>query len=332
MIFDNISRDLGIKRGRRESCDDFYVRLAYSAAGRVAMLSLLDAPEDEQTSITHFKNRVKRELKALLIAADISEVDNSEIDTITDEIYREYSETGYLYHAPNRIEAAYNHKSIVDNIIFIRGAILQRNVLVSGLGYYLQNSKLEMDYPEIDFIEMFNILPLSLEKYYKKMIDHREWESFEPIGRVEYLRVRGTFSRGYWNQIPDRDGTISLLRAGDQGREIYYLYRCMDEGIQCSPLPEWMTHNYEYRQIACAILNHEKTLPSTVAVDDGKLVRINIGYLFPSQIQNLIMLYSWPDNIKDPQRGFRRWMDIKVWKAIRSKVEPLGYTFIEEHN
>ena len=333
-VLDEISKSLGIPRGTGEKIDDWHERLSYSAAGRVAILSLDDQLEDEPVSITHFKRRALRELKALFAAGGLSELNEEESDDIAEEIYEEYLKAGYVYHTPNRIDKVPYKVSKIGNVLFMRGTQPREQVSISGLGFYRNvkdvNTGKDSESHILNFKEMFHIPTLTLGQWYEKITAHRNWENINFQGQTEYLRVKGSFSRGYWNQEADRSGEVSLLRTGEQGTELYFLYRYQNGEIVCSSLPGWMTQDYGYRQVACAILYHEGTLPTTRFSRDGAVEYLNIGYLFPPSIQNMIMLYSWPSNIKRPGSEFRRIMNSEICKAVQTQLEPLGYEFIEE--
>ena len=60
-LFKEIASSLRIEIGKTESMSSWHTRIAYSAAGRIAMTSLWDSTEDENSdgiSITHFKHKV----------------------------------------------------------------------------------------------------------------------------------------------------------------------------------------------------------------------------------------------------------------------------------
>jgi hypothetical protein len=337
-IFDAISKSLKIQRGSEETIQHWHERLAYSAAGYVGVLSLYDDLENQETSgepisITHFKRRVIRELKALCAAGNISEFEKNGKKYIAEEIYRLYLTLGNLYRAPRKIDSVPYRGAKAGDILFLRGVPVNRTVRMSGIGFYrkMQEESIESECQIINFNEMFHISALSLDQWYAKITDSTPWKNYRHQGKIEYLRIAPPFTRGYWKEKPDRNGKISILRIGEKERKQYFLYRSQGDQIMCSPLPDWITQKSEYRQIACAILHHEGVLPKSNYIRNGRIVTLNIGYLFPPSIQNMIMLYSWPQNIRNSQGGFKRMMNIEIWEVLQSQLEALGYEFVEEH-
>ncbi len=335
-IFNEIASSLNITRGVSESSPDWIGRIIYSAAGRSALYSLYDHLEDEESvSITHFKARARRELVALCSAGNLTSITEEVIQDICDEVYNEYVNTGYVYHLPNRIEPAPEKAVLWGHVSFVRGMTFDNRAKSSGIGYYLlpseknnNNSNVEASLSE--FYKMFHISRVKLDDYYQKLVDRKSWQLFHAVDNIEYLRTSGSFSRGYWNSSPDKDGNISLLRVGLQGERIYYLYRYENNHIYVSVLPDWMTNNYEYRQIATCLLSHRDVLPDSAIRVDKNIVQLNIGYLYPPSIQNVIMLYSWPKSLNNVKTVFNRVMTRPVWESIRSAIEPLGYKIREE--
>jgi hypothetical protein len=334
-LFKEIASSLNITRGSDESSTNWMERITYSAAGRTALYSLYDHLEDEESvSITHFKNRARREISALCAAGNMTFITDDICREICDEIYDEYLNTGYLYHSQYRIEPVpykISHGKFID---FIRGATFDKKTKASGLGCYFmktnedEESSSDSSFSEI--FEMFHINHMKLDDYYRKLIERSSWQLFNAFDNIEYLRITGPFSRGYWSQQPNKDGDISLLRIGQQGGKIYYLYKYENNNSYVSVLPDWMTNNNEYRQIANCLLFHRGTLPESVIHTDKNIVELNIGYLYPPSIQNVIMLYSWPKNLNNVKTAFNRVMNLQVWESIRAVIEPLGYKFKEE--
>jgi len=334
-MFDEIAFSLNITRGTDEPEENWIERVIYSAAGRAALYSLYDHLEDEESvSITHFKNRAKREIMALCAAGHITSI-TDEAGQICDEIYEEYVSTGYLYHLKGPVEAVPDIAASGKLVKFVRGAVFNNRTKASGLGCYFlpsdkEDDRLSTHMPCTDFYQMFHINRMQLDSYYRALIRRSTWRPFNGSDDIEFLRMNGSFTKGgYWCQKPLKDGTVSLLREGRQGKKQYYLYKYEDNRIYISVLPDWLTEKKEYRQIANCILFHRGTLPASVVHMGENLVQLHVGYLYPPPIQNVIMLYSWPEFLNDMTK-FHRVMNRQVWESIRAALEPLGYKFKED--
>lgn len=330
-VIEKIGNELGIARGNQEEDSQWKSRIIYSAAGRIALASLWDVSEDEQAiSIIHFKRRAERELKALISSSSVlGRIYDGITEAIIDEIYSIYLNAGYIYHTPNHIEPVPEKVVSVGKNCLIRGSALQESVHMSGLGLYSQ-STLKDKYNTVNSVnELFKLPQIMLTDYINKLLKYAEWKVFGVEERAEYLRMSPPFSGGYWCKEADKTGGISLLRIGQPGRHIYYLYKFENKSILSSPLATWMTDGYEYRQIACGLLMQNNKLPMTRYMQDGRLVHIHIGYLYPPAIQNFVKLYSWPETMNHFPSDFRRVMTGDLFEVFRMIIEPLGFGFMK---
>lgn len=330
-VIERISNSLRIDRGRQEDGNLWKARVIYSAAGRIALASLWDVPEDEQSiSITHFKRRAEREIKALTSSSiELEKIFIDNIEAIVNEIYEIYINTGYMYHTSNHIEPIPDIITPAGKYYLLRGCALQENIYMSGLGLYGEAS-LENKYTEASSVnELFQIPQMSLTNYIEKLLSYAEWNEFRFHEHVEFLKMKPPFTGGYWSREEDRSGLVSLLRIGQPGSYIYYLYKYGDGGIEVSSLPQWMTDKFEYRQIACCLLSRRDMLPATVYWNDGELTHFHIGYLYPPRIQSFLKLYSWPEFMNHFPSDFRRVMTKEVFDVCRTSIEALGYSFIK---
>ena len=330
-IIEKISSALGIIRGKQEAETLWSARVIYSAAGRIALASLWDMPEDEQpVSITHFKRRAEREIKALASSSDdLENYFNDSIEAITNEIYDIYLNTGYLYHTSNHIEPVPEVSALSGRCYLLRGSAVQETIHVSGVGLY-SLSGLKKTHTVVNSIyELYRIPQMNLGTYIDKLLGYADWKNFSLSERAEFLRTKPPFTSGYWCGDPDNSGNVSLLRLGPPGSYIYYLYKCENRQLVVSPLAQWMTDGYEYRQIACGLLTSGNVLPDTTFWHDGELTHVHLGYLYPPKIQNFFKLYSWPESMTHFPSDFRRVMTKEIFNIFRMNIEPLGYGFCE---
>ena len=144
---------------------------------------------------------------------------------------------------------------------------------------------------------------------------------------TEYLRLKPSFSRGYWVTEPDKTGTVSILRTGMKGSQLYYLYRYIDTTLEVSPLSQWQVENYNYRTLACACLSTCGTLPPIEYSEDGSLVHVRMNYLLPPRELEFLKCYSWPERCTSLPCDFRRKLSVEVFEAIKYILSEEGYSF-----
>lgn len=332
-LFKEIASSLKIERGKTESLSSWHTRIAYSAAGRIAMTSLWDSTEDENSdgiSIKHFKHKVIRELKAFCEMDEeikyFSDNEEDFIKDIADEIYEIYLKTGFFYHKSYVIYPIPERIFTYEQITFVRGSAIQEHVNMSGLGFYTMS--LKNQYFQVDTIyEMFNISTLNLDQVWDKIISRYEPLTPMSLDNVEYLS-QSSYFLGYWSKVPEKTKNISLLRDRECIDGNYYLYRNTEEGCLYRKLPNVMIRNGEYLQIANCILNESHNLPPAIYKEDGDIIYLSICYLYPPSILNFIKLYSWPQ--KKVSNDFERVITKEIFEFIQLVLTSLGYSFTKQ--
>ena len=149
---------------------------------------------------------------------------------------------------------------------------------------------------------MFGLDQENLQTLWRITLSAASWKSdlsFEQ--NTEYLRLKPPFSQGYWVNKPDTTGTVSILRTGMKGSQLYYLYRYYGTTMEVSPLPQWQVEFYNYRSLACACLSTYGTLPPIEYFEDGALVHVHMNYLLPPRELEFLKLYSL--DIPDVERN-----------------------------
>ena len=175
---------------------------------------------------------------------------------------------------------------------------------------------------------MFGLEQENLQILWQATLSTASWESKPSFEfSTEYLRLKPPFSRGYWVNEPDKTGTISILRTGMKGFQLYYLYRYVNTVLEVSPLPQWQVENYSYRALACACLSNYGTLPPIEYFEDGALAHIRINYLLPPRELEFLKCYSWPEICTSLPCNFRRKLSVEVFAAIKSILSDEGYEF-----
>ena len=325
-----ISRLYHILKGASETQEEWKTRLIYSICGMMAYACLWD-DVDETISITHLKRRIRNIL--LNYKSMYPEVCDYFPDK-TEELEKEISElfltAGIIYHRPNRIMPSIKHEESFGNILFQRGISLDEITFVSGIGYY----KIQDDKTPINNIKaMFGLEHTKLNELWESTLSNHYWQAgleFEQDTDTEYIRLKPPFSLGYWVKEPDKTGTTSILRTGNNVLRLYYLYRFIDGEMQVSPLPQWQVENSNYRTLACACLANNSTLPPIQYSIDGSIVHIHLGYLLPPHELSFLKLYSWPESYTTLPCDFNRILSLEVFTAIKVILTSEGYKFTEE--
>ena len=325
-LLSSVAQKYHICKGAKETENDWKVRLVYSICGMMAYASLWDDSEEEPISIVHLKRKVRTILASYKsMYPELSDHLTHISEELEDEIANQFLNTGVVYHRPNRIAPSMMREEPYGDIVFQRGIGLDNISCVSGIGFY---AKQERPSDPGVISSMFGLERESLQALWLSTLSSASWKvelSFEQ--HTEYLRLKPPFSQGYWVNKPDTTGTVSILRTGMKGSQLYYLYRFSDSSMEVSPLPQWQVESYKYRSLACARLLTYGTLPPIEYFEDGALVNIRMNYLLPPRELEFLKLYSWPERCSSLPCNFRRKLSKEVFEAIMNVLSNEGYVF-----
>lgn len=328
-----ISTEWKIPCGKTESAENWKIRILYTLFGSMAQASLLDVSEleeeeHEDVSITHIKRRISTLLDSyrtlypeltLLLPIDAKE--------LSEEIYNILLCSGTIYHSRYRATLAPKEAANEGSLRLLRSAAPDGSYPRSGLGGYLPAAP---DITDKTTEELFCLNQIPLKVFWNKRLQRVQWVPFHASEKVEYLRTSPPFNYGYWQNQPDKSGQASLLRVGEPGRQLYYIYRFSEGEFQASQLPAWQVEEHEYRLLANACLAARDVLPPIKYHKDGQLVTIRFGYLPPPAELNLWKLYSWPSSCLNFSSDFKRYISAEVFDALKQTMLRQGYEFIEE--
>ena len=332
-----------ILRGEREAEHEWQARLIYSICGMMAYASLWDdsadstSDEDGHTvSVVHLKRRVSSVLAAYqALYPELAASLPADAEALADEIEQQFTAAGVVYHRPWRVAPAARREAQCSGILLQRGIALDDISRVSGLGFYAVVAGLAGEAnPDTGAARaMFGLEQGPLQELWHRIVAAAAWRApdydFESSSDTEYLRLKPPFSGGYWGPKPDRTGNVAMLRSGNHGAQLYYLYRYQDKALEVSQLPQWQVENANYRILACACLADRGTLPPITYCEDGPLVHVRLGYLLPPRELAFLKYYSWPERCSSLPCDFKRKLSTEVFTAIKSLLSQAGYSFQE---
>lgn len=328
-LLGRIAEEFHVFQGKTETEVAWKSRIIYSLLGRMGYASLWDIREDLQpVSVVHFKNRIESILESYLeMYPELRLFYPDDISELSNEVYNIFLCTGQVYHTSYRITPAIKAVSEKAGIYFWRGMPLDHKLYISGIGNY---SFSEDEPAAIQPADMFQLPQNTLAEQWEYWVYHAKWYPLEVGNEIEFLRTKPPFTYNYWIEKPDISGMVSLARIGLHGNKSYFLYMAEAGRILGSQLPQWIVSDNYYRTLSNGCLASIGRLPVSTYHVDGKIVQLRIHYLLPPAELNLIKLYSWPESCVDIPDDFDRIFDYQVFLAIKSILEPIGYTFIEE--
>lgn len=317
-----------IIKGTEESENDWKARLVYSICGMMAYASLWDESEEETVSIVHLKSKVRSILNSYKsMYSELSQYLPNTAEELEEEIVGLFLKTGVVYQRPYQIASAMKHEEAFGNILFQRGIALDNIAFVSGIGFYAKKSE---EIISDGIKSMFGLEQEHLLDLWRSTVAAATWKTDLSLEHnIKYLRLKPPFTRGYWVDKPEINGTISILRVELTGLQLYYLYRYAGTKLEVSPLPQWQVEEYNYRTLASACLLTYGTLPPIEYEEDGALVYLSMNYLLPPRELNFLKLYSWPQTCTNIPSNFKRKLSKDVFIAIKSILLDAGYKFKE---
>ncbi len=337
-MVDNLIATIGRQLNIPQSPGSEWIcQIIYSLAGKMALASLWDHSEDEDTiSLQHFKKRVLQIIDAYTqIYPQVDAVLQRNKDALAEEIYTLYLRTGCLYHSAYKLSPAAPSVSRNNRIHLYRGAAPGANLFLSGLGSYsIQDSNVEQ-MPDV----MFGLQVKPYSEHLHELLDSGSWEQVDWPESTQFLKIEPPFSGGYWQTVPNKS-KISLARYGEPNR-VYVFYRFYNGAYQQMPIPAWClcdfqsptaNNNDAYRIIATALLMEYGQMPliRVASVDGYKIIRL--GYRLPPAEEAFLKLYSWPldyDFSDGSGKVFSRKMAKDIFPLFKAQFEKEGYHFVE---
>lgn len=325
-----IASTLNIKQGISENEANYKSRLIYSAVSRIGYASLWDKLEDEvPVSIEHFRLRIENTLDSYMkMYPEIRGMFNGEYKKISETMYNIFLDTGNIYHSPKRIAPLKSRQASYHGIEFLRGTSLSENNSISGIGTYTTTSNIDDNADSV--LDMFDLTKHKITDYWQHYLEQAVFTQLQNDVKFEYLKTVPPILHGYWNDRPDKNGEVSMMRTVNQGTRIYYFYKSENNIIKASQIPYWLSEEKRYLYLTNGCLACKGVLPSITYRYDGAISYLQVGYLLPPSEQNMIMLYSWPLIFSNSESPFSRIIDTKVLKTIIKLFKPMGFTFKEE--
>ena len=337
-LISEISKQLNIAEtaGTESLC-----KAIYSTTGKMALASIWDHPEDEKfVSIQHFKKRAAQVLDAYLsIYPEAGHRFPLDRSGIIEDIYETYRRNGFFYHSSHRLYPAAPSTGGMGQCALYRGVPPEKPCYMSGLGLYGVTKAAEHSQSAA---EMFEMQKQPLSDYLQEVLASNDWNEVEWLDDTEFLRLKPPFSRGYWQEKPDKVETPSMARYGAPNK-LYAFYRCLNGHFEQKAIPTWRVDDFrtigqpgygEYRRIACGLLEAAQQLPPVaVKFSPNHIVSIKLGYRLPPAEEDFFKLYSWPINYDITQKTpqvFQREMSKIVYPVFKQHLESIGYRFVEE--
>lgn len=318
-----------IIRGDTETEGSYLWRVYYSLLTQTGLSALCDVQEDNlPVSIRHFKQRIEETAQAFSSIHMKDMIGFSfDLSELIDEIYNVYIDSGCIYHEPNRLTFAPFRASSGSKCILLRGLSLNDDYRVSGAGSY--RSKDDATDVTLSILDMFRIEKEYISEFWSRLVRNQKYIRLDAKD-IPFEYLKNNSRNGEWTNSPDTSGDISLMRTGQLGKKLYYLYRYDGSELYLSQLPEWFSDDRNRRKLQVSCLAYKSLLPPCRFHVDGSVVHLSLDYLYPKEEMSLLKLYSWPEYYIRAVQNYHRTMSLDVFTDIKSAFESIGYAFKEE--
>jgi hypothetical protein len=326
MLFNDISRELGIARESYEDNIAWQSRITYSLLALQMLSALYDKYDDfvddekfsDSVSNQHISNRAKKLSEVFGIKPDKHE-----------SILELYQKTGFMLNKSNRLAFPPVTAAPIDKLFVARGLHPSSAITVSGIGFLVENVSATVANAD----EMFNLSQLHSIDWHKLFMKNIStgWKPVSDFTDVEFLNTQVKPWKSYWTGgLPNQ--RFALCRSIDKVGRVYKLLSIRPDGVYSIQLSDWNMKNGEYLRLAIAMRVDEGNPPKVKTRKYGKTAIIDYDYLLPPAEQNFIEVYSWNrDNSQQNERWPQsRIVAIELYQAFMSIFQRMGYEIEEE--
>ena len=330
-LIEGIADKMAISKGDPETEDVWQSRVVYSICGRMAYASLWDIDDSGQgesgsVSIIHVRKRIFRTFNAYVdLYPGISELFGN-IDDFVDKMIDLIIDCGLAYHKNYRLIPPIKSQAELKGITFTRGYPIGQAQCVSGIGTYNLSG---VDGHVDDVKKMFRLSEKPLNKVWRETAGNAKWQEYVPKEGEQFLQMDEKLLRyGYWKDQVEDKTMSSIIRRGEKGNFLYYLYRRHRDFTEEAVLPLWMTEKGRYGLLSNACLSVHGRLPNICYYPNGNVVKVVASYLLPLDELQFFKQYSWPVSYYGSE-NFARFMTSNVFDAFRVVLESIGFQFEE---
>lgn len=319
-----IADDLQMERDSHEKMSDWYGRVAYSALGRIALVSLWDVIDDQADSIPtdYFRQNIEKHVGAFNHLFGL----NFYGKKVSSDLLKVYLQGGLMYQKGDRLVPSMEKKISYQNVELFRSTALNKKVQMSGLGFY-RNIKVGTS-KEIDLVMKFlGITSSSLQDVYQDLVDRAEWQLLDQQTIKKYRFLDDNSQQRKWirtaNKQKNSSQNFSILWDSESD---YWLYFIEDEKFYVSHLPLPLYNNSE-QKIVDSIMQHDDSLTKIKYVINEKFAKVKLMQKLPPREQLFFNMYSWQStSMLENKQGT---MTLEIFLVFHKMMKHLGYKFIK---
>lgn len=319
-----IAADLQMERDSHEKMSDWYGRVAYSALGRIALVSLWDVIDDQADSISidYFRQNIEKHVGAFNHLFEL----NFYGKKVSGDLLKVYLQGGLIYQKGNRLVPSMEKKVSYQNVELVRTPVLNKKLKMSGLGLY-QNIKVGTSKEIEPVMRFLGITNSSLQEVYQNLVDRADWQLLEQQNIKKFRFLDDNSRQKKWIRIANeqRDGSQEFSILWNHESD-YWLYFIKNEKIYVSHLPLSLYNNSEQKFVD-SIMQHDGNLPKIKYVINEKFAKVKLLQKLPPREQLFFNMYSWQStSMLENKQGT---MTLEIFLVFHKMMKHLGYNFIK---
>lgn len=318
-----MSQELGIKKARIESEDEWKQRIILSAGSAWLLESIRSAVS---LSVTQIRSKLSDKVSAYfeLFQPDITALENT-IKDLVDYIYNVHTASGSFYHKAYYIYPAKEQVNNCCGIKWYRAPMYPLKQLFSGMGTYTMNTKREAEEPPERLFSNYLLPSEKPDEILNQLIKKRQWRAQTITTSREFLNVFRQYGEGYYTAKPLNVDDITLSKElTEHGSRYILVHRDLQYDIR-----QWEQEEGIHEYVALTLMQKYQQLNVQACVDNN-LVKINLNYALPGPEESFLRLYAWPNSLSSLNDRWNFWLTPDIYPVIKNRLHHLGFIVMEE--
>lgn len=315
---EQIGASLAIEKAPKETPEDYYRRVAYSAIADWMQTTVFIG--NDATSIAQLKNiavakvRMIQELSPGVLTCDA--------DELVEHLYTILRDNGVFLHRNYYVRPAPHRLIGNDSYAIVRGMYPEEHVSFSGLAPYINQRT-----APCDICAAFGLPVITPETITEQLWKHGiPVSSNTPIG--EYLNTARKDKQPYYRSAPPEKS--GMLYGRTRRNDFQYDYFLVSDN-QFRRLSEDHV-NVSWHEYGRLHLMTVKQVQTVSAIFDGNgLVHVHFSFHLPQPDLRFLQYLAWPykNAMLDDAWNFSIHSD--VWPIVKERIEFLKYKVVEKH-
>lgn len=318
VYLEQIGASLAIVKAPKETLEDYYRRVAYSAVADWVQTAAFVG--NEATSIVQLKSiavakvNMLQELSPGLLPYGA--------DELVEHLYTILLDNGIFLHRDYYVRPAPHRLIGNDSFAIVRGMCPEEYVSFSGLAPYIKQRT-----APCDIYQAFGLPGISPEA-----ITEQLWKRASPVSANmhigEYLNTTRKDKQPYYRSTPPEK---SAMYYGRTRRNDFHYDYFLVSGDEIRRLSEDHVNVSWHEYGRLHLMTAKQTQTVSAILDGAELVHVHFSFHLPKPDLRFLQYLAWPyrSAMLDDVWNFSLHSDI--WPIVKERIEFLKYKVVENH-